>query len=92
MLDNLNLAAKQFAELSEANIKAATAGMFKSPKKSKPLSLDNSSPAPFALPPPRRAGRPHSAQAEMGGSYCMCWPPLMAILAPVTKAASSEHR
>ena len=33
MMDNLNLAAKQFAELSEANIKAATAGMFKSPKK-----------------------------------------------------------
>lgn len=33
MMDNLNRAAKQFAELSEANIKAATAGMFKSPKK-----------------------------------------------------------
>ena len=29
MMDNLNRAAKQFAELSEANIKAATAGMFK---------------------------------------------------------------
>ena len=25
-------------------------------------------------------------------SYCMCWPPLIAILAPVTNAASSEHR
>ena len=24
--------------------------------------------------------------------YCMCWPPLIAILAPVTNAASSEHR
>lgn len=33
MMDNLNRAAKQFAELSEANIKAATAGMFKSGKK-----------------------------------------------------------
>jgi phasin family protein len=33
MMDNLNRAAKQFAELSEANIKAATAGMFKSPGK-----------------------------------------------------------
>ena len=29
MMENLNRAAKQFAELSEANIKAATAGMFK---------------------------------------------------------------
>ena len=29
MMDSLNRAAKQFAELSEANIKAATAGMFK---------------------------------------------------------------
>lgn len=28
MMDNLNRATKQFAELSEANIKAATAGMF----------------------------------------------------------------
>lgn len=28
MMDNLNRAAKQFAELSEASIKAATAGMF----------------------------------------------------------------
>ena len=33
MMDNLNRATKQFAELSEANIKAATAGMFKSGKK-----------------------------------------------------------
>ncbi|MBE0615727.1 MAG: phasin family protein [Burkholderiales bacterium] len=33
MMDNLNRAAKQFAELSEANIKAATAGMFNSTKK-----------------------------------------------------------
>ncbi len=24
--------------------------------------------------------------------HCMCWPPLMAMLAPVTKAASSEQR
>jgi hypothetical protein len=24
--------------------------------------------------------------------HCMCWPPLMAILAPVTNAASSEHK
>src|SRR3989440_878712 len=24
--------------------------------------------------------------------YCMCWPPLIAILAPVTNAAPSEHR
>jgi len=24
--------------------------------------------------------------------YCMCWPPLIAILDPVTKPASSEHR
>ena len=24
--------------------------------------------------------------------YCMCWPPLMAMLAPVTKAASCEHK
>jgi len=30
MMDSLNRAAKQFAELSEANIKAATAGMFNS--------------------------------------------------------------
>ena len=30
MMDNLNRATKQFAELSEANIKAATAGMFNS--------------------------------------------------------------
>ena len=30
MMDNLNRATKQFAELSEASIKAATAGMFKS--------------------------------------------------------------
>ena len=29
MMDNLNRATKQFAELSEASIKAATAGMFK---------------------------------------------------------------
>ena len=33
MMDNLNRATKQFAELSKANIKAATAGMFKSGKK-----------------------------------------------------------
>ena len=33
MMDNLNRASKQFAELSEANIKAATAGMFNSSKK-----------------------------------------------------------
>jgi len=33
MMDNLNRAAKQFAELSEASIKAATAGMFKGGKK-----------------------------------------------------------
>ena len=33
MMDNLNRAAKQFAELSEASIKAATAGMFNSGKK-----------------------------------------------------------
>lgn len=33
MMDNLNRATKQFAELSEASIKAATAGMFKSGKK-----------------------------------------------------------
>ena len=33
MMDNLNRATKQFAELSEANIKAATAGMFNSPGK-----------------------------------------------------------
>src|SRR5579863_2954129 len=26
------------------------------------------------------------------GCYCMCWPPLMAIFAPVTKAASSLAR
>ena len=25
-------------------------------------------------------------------SHCMCWPPLIAILAPVTNAASSEHK
>ena len=33
MMDSLNRAAKQFAELSEASIKAATAGMFNSGKK-----------------------------------------------------------
>lgn len=33
MLDNLNRATKQFAELSEASIKAATAGMFTTGKK-----------------------------------------------------------
>ncbi|MBK5104008.1 MAG: phasin family protein [Burkholderiales bacterium] len=33
MMDNLNRATKQFAELSEANIKAATAGMFNIPGK-----------------------------------------------------------
>lgn len=33
MMDNLNRATKQFAELSEASIKAATAGMFKVGKK-----------------------------------------------------------
>ena len=33
MMDNLNRATKQFAELSEANIKAATAGIFNSGKK-----------------------------------------------------------
>ena len=33
MMDSLNRATKQFAELSEASIKAATAGMFKSGKK-----------------------------------------------------------
>jgi len=33
MMDNLNRATKQFAELSEASIKAATAGIFKSGKK-----------------------------------------------------------
>ena len=33
MMDNLNRATKQFAELSEASIKAATAGMFKKGKK-----------------------------------------------------------
>ena len=33
MMDNLNRATKQFADLSEASIKAATAGMFKSGKK-----------------------------------------------------------
>ena len=33
MMDNINRATKQFAELSEASIKAATAGMFKSGKK-----------------------------------------------------------
>ena len=26
------------------------------------------------------------------GRYCMCWPPLIEMLAPVMKAASSEHR
>jgi phasin family protein len=33
MMENLNRATKQFAELSEASIKAATAGMFKSADK-----------------------------------------------------------
>jgi len=33
MMDNLNRATKQFAELSEASIKAATAGIFKNGKK-----------------------------------------------------------
>ena len=33
MMDNLNRATKQFAELSESSIKAATAGMFKAPGK-----------------------------------------------------------
>jgi len=33
MMENLNRATKQFAELSEANIKAATAGMFNKPGK-----------------------------------------------------------
>ena len=33
MMDSLNRASKQFAELSEASIKAATAGMFNSGKK-----------------------------------------------------------
>ena len=33
MMDNLNRATKQFADLSEASIKAATAGIFKSGKK-----------------------------------------------------------
>jgi hypothetical protein len=33
MMDNLNRATKQFAELSEASIKAATAGMFKGSSK-----------------------------------------------------------
>jgi phasin family protein len=33
MMDNLNRATKQFAELSEASIKAATAGMFKGSRK-----------------------------------------------------------
>jgi len=33
MMDNLNRATKQFADLSEASIKAATAGLFKSGKK-----------------------------------------------------------
>jgi len=28
----------------------------------------------------------------LSARYCMCWPPLIAILAPVTNAASSEHR
>lgn len=35
MMENLNLATKQFAELSEASIKAATAGMFDSTGKNK---------------------------------------------------------
>jgi hypothetical protein len=33
-----------------------------------------------------------SAALMMDTNYCMCWPPLIAMLAPVTKAASSEHR
>ena len=33
MMDNLNRATKQFADLSEASIRAATAGIFKSDKK-----------------------------------------------------------
>ena len=30
--------------------------------------------------------------APSASAHCMCWPPLIAMLAPVTKAASSEAR
>ncbi len=38
----------------------------------------------------RREGLPSASRPLL--SHCMCCPPLMAMLAPVTKAASSEHR
>jgi hypothetical protein len=38
-------------------------------------------------------GSVHCGLGKMlSARYCMCWPPLIAILAPVTNAASSEHR
>ena len=43
-----------------------------------------------------KAGESGSVHCGLGkmlsARYCMCWPPLIAILAPVTNAASSEHR
>ena len=39
-----------------------------------------------------KAGESGSVHCGLSARYCMCWPPLIAILAPVTNAASSEHR
>ena len=40
----------------------------------------------------RQKKPPEGGSHGYATAYCMCWPPLMAMLAPVTKAASSEAR
>jgi hypothetical protein len=40
----------------------------------------------------QKKNRPKAVSHGYAMAYCMCWPPLMAMLAPVTKAASSEAR
>ena len=81
MMESLNQATRQFAELSEATMKAAAAQMVKGFGKNwRPR-------VPPRTAPPRR-GR----SAYCPAPYCMCCPPLMAMFAPVTNAASSEQR
>ncbi|CAB3704962.1 hypothetical protein LMG27174_03883 [Paraburkholderia rhynchosiae] len=49
----------------------------------------------LAIPVVRRAGGKPALLLRPAASrlfHCRCWPPLIAMLAPVTKAASREHR
>jgi hypothetical protein len=58
--------------------------------------LAGQSPKEVGMRNQEKAGESGSVHCGLGkklsARYCMCWPPLIAILAPVTNAASSEHR